>query len=199
MMVIYIQLIGEEDMEESKKLIKLSDTHYVVVDDSEIKEGDWSYDVVDKEIFCVYSINKVSGIIRSKSHTTVLDSCKKITHSNIGHLYQDSIKPLSISEVEEAIYGYSVNKMAENSTLLIQDNREKHNCKEFYISGFKAHQELTKDKLFTIEDLELLISLNEDDFDRGKGKYILEEFIDDFKSEKTEWNIELVDGKIKLI
>ena len=35
-----------------------------------------------------------------------------------------------------------------------------------------------------IEDLELLIELNEDDFDRGKGKYILREWI---KKNRTEF------------
>lgn len=63
------------------KLIKLSETHYIIVDDSEIKEGDWVYDNVDKEVFRVDSLNNISGIVRSSYHTTVLDGCKKITHS----------------------------------------------------------------------------------------------------------------------
>ena len=32
-----------------KKMIKLSDTHYIIVDDSEIKEGDW----------CVYKTGEI--------------------------------------------------------------------------------------------------------------------------------------------
>ena len=52
-----------------QKLIRISKTHYIIVDDSEKEDDDWCYFVT-------------------------------------------TIKPLSISEVEEAIYGYSVEKMA---------------------------------------------------------------------------------------
>jgi hypothetical protein len=38
------------------------------------------------------------------------------------------------------------------------------------------------DKINIIEDLELLIKLNEDDFDRGHGKYILYQFLELLKS-----------------
>jgi hypothetical protein len=50
-----------------KKMIKLSDTHYIVVDDSEIKEGDW----------CVYKTGEIIQYL-VKLNT---DNLRKITHS----------------------------------------------------------------------------------------------------------------------
>ena len=103
-----------------KKLIKLSDSHYVVVDDSEIKEGDWYYDENDKE--------SLLPIYKRSQDPKFYKGCKKITHSTEplevltalpnygnGEVTQfgfNKIKPISLSEVEEAINGYSVEKMA---------------------------------------------------------------------------------------
>ena len=108
------------------KLIKLSDTHYIVVDDSEIKEGDWVYYLhnsglhgpsIHKVIKPNYSDYKPYSI-----HFTtgfgVQEDCKKITHSTpIGGLSAmliAGVRELSLSEVEEVIYGYNVEKMAED-------------------------------------------------------------------------------------
>lgn len=82
------------------KLIKLSDTHYIISSDDNISEGD----------FCVYKTGEVIQYF-VKLNT---DNLKKITHStqplepsiystrhdNKGYLF---IKPLTLSEVEEAI------------------------------------------------------------------------------------------------
>lgn len=121
------------------KLIKLSETHYVIVDDSEIKKGD------------------------------VLLSKDNIIHTNYGWNFGDrvithSTQPLgtsitiSLSEVEELLYGYNVEDLAHNvmmnyltngnpygdfkkSTIGADDN------KNWWIQGFNAHKKLVENKL----------------------------------------------------
>lgn len=56
-----------------KKLIKINDEHYVVVDDSEIKENDWVYDLEEN----------VTYIVKKEMLGVFLLSCRKITHSTI--------------------------------------------------------------------------------------------------------------------
>ena len=108
-----------------QKLINIKDDHYVVVDDSEIKEGDW----------CLYK-NKFGGQFICQAYvyertlmfddgsfnrslgegiTPQKDECKKITHSTqpietfnwMGNSEKgyDTIKPLSLQEIKELI-GY---------------------------------------------------------------------------------------------
>jgi len=179
------------------KLLKLSESHYIVVDDSEIKEGDWVINGNNK-IF-QYTKESISGI----------NYCKKITHSteplevvdficNSGEVQEEildykEIKSLSLSEVEEAINGYSVEKMAEKNFGTFGIGKERALCWE---AGFKAHQELVKDKLFTVEDMR-------EAFEAGTK---CEDWIDD-KEEyiqsllpKTEWDVEFDEqGKLRLI
>jgi hypothetical protein len=88
------------------KLIKISSDHYIIVDDSEIKEGDWVLDVYDNSIKLI-------------SNTVILpldkDYWKKITHSTqpieqyygaadgtIPFVYHKIIE-LLLSEVKELI------------------------------------------------------------------------------------------------
>ena len=90
-------------------LIKLSDTHYIVVDDSEIKEGDWYYDFIYNKIDkCNLYIGK---------HNT----CKKVTHStqpleegitihNIEHKRWVYIKYIDLLEVKELFGEVDVEK-----------------------------------------------------------------------------------------
>lgn len=108
-----------------QKLIKLSDEHYIIVDDSEIKEGDYIFDN-----FCkINNIQQVRKCDFDSSHYRN-GNWRKITYStqpledividvtadgnalmSVGFV---KIKELSLSEVEEAIYGYSVENMVWN-------------------------------------------------------------------------------------
>lgn len=188
-----------------KKLIKLSETHYIVVDDSEIKKDDWVYDFVDKEIFCVDSINEVSGIVRSSSHTTVLDGCKKITHSTqpleskFSSIIYRGYYHISLSEVEEAIYGYKNKflKFFKNEPNyknywkpLIEDNPQL----------IEVHKELVKDKVFTIEDMKLFAAELIGRYKSGKIQEFedVQDIIESYLP-KIEWECCISDGKIKLI
>lgn len=161
------------------KLIKLSDTHYIVVDNSEIKPN--SYIEHNKKIYWCTIVNSIELIVYKKDEyagsfnpkdcfnvtysTQPLETkpcrCRYGSFMTSSHpcrkecehpkLCYDKIKPLSLSKVQEAIYGYSVEKMADNQ--LGNNLAPAVGAYEAYIRGFNAHRELVKDKLFTIEDI----------------------------------------------
>lgn len=121
---LYVEKIFDAPKEDvfsvKDELLKLSYNHYIVVDDSEIKEGDYYW---NKNISNEIQYKKEKGIL--------FHHCKKITYSTqplerdysqatYGIQYVevfDKIKPISLSEVEELIHGYSVEKEAINDIL----------------------------------------------------------------------------------
>lgn len=72
------------------KLIKLSDTHYIVVDDSEIKDC-YYYNSLDKAI-------RFGNNLNHPYHHKIIHSTQPL----------EGVELLSLPEVEEAINGYSV-------------------------------------------------------------------------------------------
>lgn len=130
---------------------------------------------------------------------------------SFNRLNYDKIKPLSLSEVEEAINGCSVEEMAENKYPInpFYDGEElchpdtNDELREGYIEGFKAHQELVKDKLFTIEDMKRIYekgySAGRSELSSRESDKIKYDYIQSLLP-KTEWDIEITpEGKIKLI
>lgn len=184
------------------KLIKLSEQHYIIVDDSEIKEGYW---YLDESVFK----GKIYQMKHSKWGEEGQGNCKKITHStqpielstshiNTGLYHFDKIKPLSLSEVEEVINGYSANKLTTDFSKGCEDFLDKSETVGLnfaYLAGFEAHQKLVKDKLFTIEDVLSFLDLYTD---YAPISYLKSEFIK-YSQPKTEWNIEIDNNKITLI
>lgn len=196
-----------------QKLIKLSETHYIIVDDSEIKEGDCGlhnnktyrekYINIDKHIIvkCTKS-NEASIQEHWDKITYSTQPLNESTQPNT-EFYWNNIGKLSLSEVEELINGYSVEKIAlryEKSFGKSSYGTESID----YTEGFNAHKQLVKDKfILTKEQLEnaLFNALNykdseccvthtKDSIVRGIIKSLLP---------KTEWNVEFVNGKLKLI
>ncbi len=100
------------------KLIKLSDTHYIVVNDSEIKEGDWFYykhfgeDIIAqaKETTDLVNLNNPDRYFKKVTHSTQPFNCNC---SNKGYRLDtncaernhcfDKIQYLSLQEVKELI------------------------------------------------------------------------------------------------
>jgi len=187
------------------KLVKLSDTHYVIADDSKIKKGDFKICLNDKAVTKYLSKKSIES-------DTFCKNCKKITYSTepleiIATKYKGSvsvkemkgfvkIKPLSLSEVEEAIYGYSVEKIAQS--FIIKEHLDSDSdmfYKETFEAGFKAHRELVKDKLFTSSFLLELVpkvlekqrELNDSDFNDWYNSDFLRMLFP-----KTEWDIEFI-------
>lgn len=206
------------------KLIKLSDTHYIVVDDSEIKEVwegfAYKHDIEGKVFKHFYTENEWYKDAKKITHSTqpLEPSIKSDKHNNPKEFVL--IKPLSLSEVEEAIYGYSVENIWEEFNTL-------HNIdiplgKEQFIKVFRffnVHKELVKDKLFTVEDMKNAIKMArqmkddsvDDTFDvedisgctevctYGWRKKHSDEQIIQSLLPKTEWDCCISDGKLVII
>ena len=193
-----------------QKLIKISEEHYVVVDDSKIKNDNWALlnypsgkeivlmteDVPFKNATCINSENKFHHC----GH-------KKITHSFGIEL--DGIKKRPLSEVEKLIYGYSVEEMTKNAYSKHSVKNDRLSLDEQiqrtggfnvgYKEGFSAYKELTKDKLFTIEDMKesFLKGINFAHKPHPKDMELEKEFIESLVPQ-IEWDIEIINGKIRL-
>lgn len=117
-----------------------------------------------------------------------------------------------LSEVEELIYGYSVKRMAQElDKSKCRNFRREYTLKETYegiedgfILGFKTHQELVKDKFVLSEEqvkkiIHAAVAFEFDGDSIDLGVDVLHKGIIQSLLPKTEWGIEFVDGKIKLI
>lgn len=186
------------------KLIKLNEQHYIVVDDSEIKDvrpykGRWHYE-------------KGVAINQFPTYLTDLSECKLITHSTqpLGFLNEDgittanlkpywsSVKPLSLSEVEEAINGYSVDELyAEHKKTFIWEPAKESSF--HFKAGFNAHKELVKDKLFTVEEtIEFTMNMISQ-YVQGNTNVWNREILKESLIPKTEWEVTFDEqGKLKL-
>lgn len=200
------------------KLIKISNIHYIVVDDSEIKGGDW---VLTKEN-TIHQVDYVDGYIK-------INNWSKITHSTqpFGFLQEDglstanlklnwgSAKQLLLSEVEEVIGTYNPNNFDYFKDRLPYYGRKENETHDFYLIrkgelngfeiGFNTHKELTKDKVFTIKDMKKAIDMSlERRYIKYSGNqtepaYTVDQIIQ-FLLPETEWDIEFdEEGKIKLL
>ena len=229
-----------------QKLIKVIDNHYVIVDDSEIKEGDWYLNTfVTKREQKPQKHSKKKYLVNHKKDYR-FKYCKKITHSTQKLEKQDIsknpttivineamkfvtkdvkapkvvrdglVKPpyqiIPLSEVEELINGYSVEKMANESFENMGyhstvTSYEEDQFKLGYKLGFKAHQELTKDKLIT--EINKQISDFNYDLKESTSNHVKQNCegaifgLNKLKQSllpKTEWNITFdKQGKIKLV
>ena len=169
------------------KLIKLKHDHFVIVDDSEIKEGDFVYDSKDK-------------VIRFVKRYLKDDWIKKITHST-QPLYKNdfwAIQELKLSEVKELIGEVDVEKKADD---IIPNLLHKKYVKTGFIAGYNQALEDNKKRKYTEEDLRMAYkegakSQRFNAYLDGSEKTI-DETIQSLQL-KTEWEVEIVDGKLKL-
>ena len=174
-----------------QKLIKITETHYIIVDDS--------IDIVEN-FYCFKD-----GKIRQVSYLGQ-DNGNIITHSTqpLNTNFNDwfDAKIITLSEVEELINGYSVEKMANLHRVNISDDWSNAS----YIEGFKTHQKLVKDKMFTIEDMKKAfnagydlntweqLSIPNDEIDYLNNHDYIQSLLP-----KTEWDVEFDEqGKLQI-
>ena len=139
------------------KLIKINQDHYVIVDDSEIKEGDWYYQhnpygsVIDK-------CDDKSPFVAKSARYIWENKGKRITHStkpeSFGDGWMQSIKPLLLSEVKELLGEVDVDKKAEEFAKhhSIYDSAQ-DDTEYGYREGYNQCLEDNKEKKYTEEDL----------------------------------------------
>ena len=196
------------------KLIKITNDHYVVVDDEPIEEGDYCtthLNVIDAgKIHNSYTIFNP----QNKEHLDMVKCCKRITHTtdiNINELYY-----IPLEEVKELIGEVDVEKKAEKFIGCeyedIEDNIDQIGYDSF-IRGYNQALEDNKDKKYTEEDMINAFregtnagALHErfSDYDNGdyeEAEQYSEQYEESFIQSlqpKTEWEIEEIDGKFKL-
>ena len=189
------------------KLIKISTDHYVVVDNSEIKKGDCYYWEVTKTI----QIAKLDSLNRLPKNS---DGSKKITHSTqpledgttihgIEHKRWIHVKYIDLSEVKELIGEVDVEKKA-----MIEYEESRGNGSEYaggaysgYINGYNQALEDNKEKKYTEEQMKDLylgtlqnIGTSIKQTDMPTWEQVLQSL-----QPKTEWEVEFIDSKLKLL
>lgn len=207
------------------KLIKLSEKHYIIVDGSEIKEDNiilW----LKNKIWQNFQKSKNGYYLQmGTSQFRPIGEFEKITHSTqpleiLAIRFRkpnpdrevkgfDKIKELKLSEIEELIYGYSVEKMALSKAVDIQSETVLSSDLEFqsyiegYTEGFKSHQDV-KDKInMSIKELKssLKTALYHGSCrtESDRNEEVINEIIQTLIPKK-EWDIEINEqGKITLI
>lgn len=189
------------------KLIKINTDHYIIVDDSEIKEGDYHFDF-DKNEIDTWKGNLYSNRLKCKkiTHSTqpLSDECKNCT----GYCEQcvDGTKPLSLSEVKELIGEVDVEKKAINSWEGCDgcDANDELFFTNGYQRGYNQALEDNKEKKYTEEDLRKAWDSGREyanDYWEARGeKYMInfDNFIQSLQP-KTEWEVEFIDNKLKLL
>jgi hypothetical protein len=187
-----------------KKLIKLSETHYIVVENSIIKVGDWYLDKNGEPRLCEDGYHEIALLeIGSES----INSYKVIRSTRP----LEGVEFIHISEVQEVLDGYNIGKLAELHTLKMFEDY-KSSDKNSFIEGFNACKELMKEKRFTRRDMvgafvggtnvgsayESMIQ----DGDYKNAEFFAEEEEKEFQdslNEPTEWEVIIEEGKLKLI
>jgi hypothetical protein len=191
------------------KLIKINTDHYIIVDNSEIKEGDWFIDSLG-----IRQVTSFAGVMVVKDITHI----KKITHStqpfncncsNKGYRLDtncaernhcfDKIQYLSLQEVKELIGEVDVKKKAEEFIGCKYDDIEDSIGQigyDSFIRGYNQALEDNKDRKYTEKDIDKAYWAGMQFVGEDKGSF--GEFIQSLQP-KTEWEVEMVDGKLKLM
>ena len=184
---------------------KLSEDHYIIMDGSEINIGDIVAEKLLTGKYELFTIHTLNDIDKSTQ--------KKITHStqplgflNDVGLTTANLKPdwtnveyLPLSEVKELLGVVDVEKKGEKKypksefwvgsgpSRLYDENAKERRC---HIEGYREALEDNKEKQFTREDMMKMWKF-------GYNERNLDDSIESFQP-KTEWNVEIVEGKLKL-
>lgn len=175
-------------------LIKLSEDHYVLTDDSEIRIGDI---VAEKlltgkyELFTIHTLNDIDKSTQKKiAYSTQPES--------LGTGWMQSVLPLLLSEVKEVVGVVDVEKKAWKYNPVKKLDAEF--IRAGYVRGYNEALEDKKEQKYTEQDM--LNAHYIGWIDRGESSNIqYPKARDLFKQSlqpKTEWEVEFVDGKLKL-
>ena len=183
------------------KLIQINTDHYIVVDDSEIKEGDWIIDIKDplspRQIKTKHLLEDLFDSEKKITHSTL--PLEKFTYDNLSDevfsMDYHNIKPISLQEVKELIGEVDVKKKMI-SPYPINTQNDVDWCNG-YQRGYNQALEDNKEKKYTEEDLRKAILMARVRIENVSPKYSIDEIFLSLQP-KTEWDVEIVDGKLKL-
>lgn len=179
---------------------KLSEDHYIIMDGSEIKVGDWYY------------LPRTHNIYQCKEDPTELNlerrvGIAKITHStqpeSLGTGWMQSVLPLLLSEVKELLGEVDVEKKALEISPIELDEDEfdvNETHRVTWIDGYNQALEDNKERKYTEKDLRAVFMHG---FLLGvdRGDYSLDmenRALSTYTQPPTEWEVEIVNNKLKL-
>lgn len=189
------------------KLIKLSADHYVLTDDSEIRIENI---VAEKlltgkyELFDIHTLNDIDKVRQKK----IMRSTQPIEYEVVdvtptGDAITDcvyrKIQSLSLSEVKELLGVVDVEKKALeiNPVELDEDWDKNKQYRDEWISGYNQALEDNKERKYTEEDMRKSYYQGHKSGLGSENGLTFEHTIQSLLP-KTEWEVEFVEGKLKL-
>ena len=164
---------------------KLSEDHYIVMDDSDIKIGDV---VAEKLLTGKYELFTIQTLNDIHEQTQI-----KITHStqpeSFGTGWMQSIQPLFLTEVKELLGEVDVEKKSYAFIREIGGTRQERLA---YIDGYREALEDNKEKKWTDADVIRIV-------EKSRQTGLTAEYLMLSLQLQTEWNVEIVEGKLKLL
>ena len=177
------------------KIIKLTEEHYILTDDSEITTGDIVAEKLltgEYELFTIHTLNDIDKLRQ-----------KKITHStqpeSLGMGWMQSVLPLLLSEVKELLGVVDVEKKALeiNPVELDEDWDKNKQYRDEWMSGYNQALEDNKEKKYTEEDMRKAYYQGHKSGLGSENGLTFENTIQSLQH-KTDWEVEFVNGKLKL-
>ena len=194
-----------------KELVFIDYDHYVIVDDSKITVGD--YCLMFDSFGNIFLGNQPKQYLGIEKGHYINKGLKKITHS-FGRTIE-GVENRSLSEVEELLFGFSIEKMAEKEFPLVdeffdttgEENLQLLGHRKSYIKGIRDYMKLTKYRFGETDMIHAYVegtnsgsnyqSLCEDDFEEAES--FSEDNYEEFKrtlSPKTKWTVEYINNKL---
>lgn len=167
-------------------LIRLEDYHFVIVSDDEIKVDDIvleNYVDGSKGLEHIQTLNDIHPILH-----------KKVTHSSIPIV---GISLVEKSEIKELIGEVDIEKRAELNGH--PESGQFYSYKEGFVDGYQEAIEDNKDRKYTKSDIRIAVRLATTSKYDHKLEFYSEEEILKLIEPKTQWEVEFVDGKLKLV
>lgn len=186
-------------------LKRINTDHYVVVDDSKIKLGDWvcftnKSDVTYKQITQTEVNNSYHGV-QKITHSSEPIEEKDRTFMSVTFGW-DKIQRLDLSYIKSLFGEVDVVELSKNETkgrVFANGVHEEVVAQMFYRKGYNQCLEDNKDKKFTEEDIERAIK-----YGIGVGNLDLNAnlavstFMLSLTQPKDTWECEFIDGQLKL-
>jgi hypothetical protein len=166
-----------------RKLIKLDEIYYVI-DDGDVNYGDT---VLFKPS------NKIEYSYENHLDKTYY---ARITHT-ILEMTIIGVTKIKKSVFENIVYGYNLDEIALKALQFDEMPNPRYNREDYYQVinfkyGFTEHRNLSKDKLFTLDDMvEFACDVYNENYQKDKSFKKCAEDMIKLKAPKTEWDIEI--------
>lgn len=199
------------------QLKKIKDDHYVVVTDEPIKKNDWYLTDDRKVLLCDKTLFDL--IYAYDDYGRNPNSCKKITHSTqpletISYIGAEmpmkcynKIKPIDLFYIKSLVVEVDLVELSKNTTkgrLFANGFHEEVVAQIYYRKGYNQCIEDNKDKRFSEEDLRKVFNMARKHIELGINKvsraysYTEDEAISSLTQPKDTWEVEFINGQLKL-